>query len=65
MYSLVVYASGEHAPLATVRVNGAAEALDTIPRLLAEHHGCERIAVMLHSTLLFSVDCAGNTTAGG
>ena len=60
MYELHVYYPGEPRPRLTERVRRAAEALDSISRLLAAHRGCERIVVMLSGLRLFSVDCAGN-----
>lgn len=60
MYDLRVYLPDQHAPIKTVVVASAAEAMAAIPRLLAEHDGCERVSVIAGTLYLFSVDCAGN-----
>jgi hypothetical protein len=60
MYQLLVYYPGKAGVQATFIVERAAEVLDLIPKLLAEHRGCERVVVMLDQTRLFAVDCAGN-----
>jgi hypothetical protein len=44
-----------------INAQNASEALALIPRILAEHHGCERVVVMMGTVRLFAVDCAGNT----
>ena len=60
MYELHVYYPGDTIMRKTVRAARAAEALDLIPQLLAEHDGCEHIVVMTRGVRLFSVDCHGN-----
>jgi hypothetical protein len=59
MYVLRVYHGGEHYPSKTVSAATAPEVFELIPKLLAEHQGCERIAVLSGVTFLFSVDCHG------
>ncbi len=58
VYTLQVFYNGalDH----TERLTGAAEVLARIPELLHEHHGCEKIVVLLERTKLFAVDCKGN-----
>ena len=60
MYHLLVYFSGETVPVATIHTPRASEILGLIPKLLAEHDGCEHIVVMGDTVRLFSVDCHGN-----
>ncbi|MGH6967254.1 MAG: hypothetical protein ACREE0_22440 [Phenylobacterium sp.] len=60
MYELHVYYGGDSIARKTVRASRAAEALDLIAQLLAEHDGCERVVVMVSGVRLFAVDCAGN-----
>jgi hypothetical protein len=60
MYELHVYYAGDRLPRKTVRAARAADALDRIPQLLAEHDGCEHIVVMVSGVRLFAVDCHGN-----
>lgn len=60
MYELQVYYAGDTTIRKSVRASRAAEALELIPLLLAEHDGCEHIVVLVSGVRLFSVDCAGN-----
>ena len=60
MYHLRVYKPGETIASAHLTVEVAADVLTSIPRLLAEHDGCERVEVLIGTTHLFSVDCSGN-----
>ena len=60
MYELGVYYPGDTIARSMVEAKRADEALGLIPKLLAEHAGCERVVVMLSGLRLFSVDCAGN-----
>jgi hypothetical protein len=60
MYDLRVYHPGEDIPAKFVTAPSATEALDLIPKLLAEHDGCERVSVLARGTFLFSVDCKGH-----
>ena len=60
MYELGVYYPGDIIARKMVEAKRAEEALGLIPKLLAEHDGCERVVVMLSGLRLFSVDCAGN-----
>jgi len=60
MYQLLVFFPGKRAPHATVTAATATEALSLIPKLLAEHIGCEHIVVMADRVRLFAVDCKGN-----
>ncbi|THD59294.1 hypothetical protein [Phenylobacterium sp.] len=60
MYTLLVYHPGEKAARATIKVPKAADVLTTIPEVLAEHHTCEHVVVMLDDIRLFAVDCVGN-----
>jgi hypothetical protein len=60
MYELHVYYTGDRLPRKTVKAARAAEALDRIPQLLAEHDGCEHIVVMVSGVRLFAVDCHGS-----
>jgi len=64
MYALHVFHPGEDTPREVERLTRAADVLSRIPLLLVEHHGCEKVAVFFHTTLLFSVDCQGNTQPG-
>ena len=60
MYELVVHHPGPGVATERVKLARSSDVLDMIPRLLARHHGCERIDVMYSGGKLFSVDCAGN-----
>lgn len=60
MYHLLVFYPGETHPQATATCESSAEVLKAIPLILAGHPGCERVAVRVGTTTLFSVDCAGN-----
>jgi len=60
MYQLLVFYSGESRPHATIEVAKAPEVLELIPKILAEHQGCEHVVVMLERARLFAVDCKGN-----
>ena len=64
MYRLLVFHPGDERPSKTLRMPLASDILESIPRLLKEHEGCERIEIYLGVSRLFSVDCDGNTTAG-
>ena len=61
MYQLLVYYPERSDAHAMINAQNAFEALALIPRILAEHHGCERVVVMMGTVRLFAVDCAGNT----
>jgi hypothetical protein len=60
VYKLLVYHAGENLPHATILVARAAEVLDRIPEVLAQHHTCEHVVVTHNDVRLFAVDCAGN-----
>lgn len=60
MYELHVFYPGDAIARKTAKAGRAADALGLIPRLLAEHDGCEHIVVMGGGVRLFAVDCAGN-----
>ena len=61
MYELLVYYPEDPTLVRkSVRVDRGNEVVALIPKLLAEHVGCERIVVTAHNVRLFSVDCAGN-----
>jgi len=59
VYELLVYWPGEAAARTTRTAQRAAEVMDLIPLLLAEHDGCERIVVNSGGARLFSIDCQG------
>ena len=59
-YKLWVYFPGDTVVREIVTVDRPAAVLTAIPRLLAEHDGCEHIVVTFENTRLFAVDCAGN-----
>ncbi len=58
-YTLTVFAKGSALPIGSVSLPSATEAMAAIPKLLADHPGCERIRVQAGATYLFSVDCKG------
>ena len=60
MYQLLVYFPGSDVVRATIEVERSADVLARIPKLLAEHEGCEHIVVMFKDMRLFAVDCTGN-----
>ncbi len=60
MYQLLVYYPEKPGVHATIVAERAAEVLDLIPKILAEHDGCERVVVTYDQVRLFAVDCAGN-----
>lgn len=62
MYHLLIYYPGDpaHRPSQRIEARDPKAIVDTIPKVLAEHDGCERVVVMMGVTRLFSVDCAGN-----
>ena len=60
MYQLLVFYPGERLPHTTTKVAKAADVLELISTLLAEHGGCERVVVMNDGVRLFAVDCMGN-----
>lgn len=60
MYQLLVYYPDSEEPHAVIPLERGADAMALITRILAEHQGCEHVVVMLGSTRLFSVDCAGH-----
>lgn len=60
MYQLLVYYPDAATPHATLVVDKAADVLALLPQILAEHHGCLHVVVMLNEMRLFAVDCAGN-----
>lgn len=60
MYQLLVYFPGSDVVRATIDVEKAADVLTLIPKILAEHEGCEHIVVMFRDIRLFAVDCTGN-----
>jgi len=60
-YTLTVFETGRSLPIETVTVRLAADVMTAIPKLLADHPGCERIRVQAGATYLFSIDCTGAT----
>jgi hypothetical protein len=60
MYQLLVFYPEQRVPHETIRTASAAETLDRITAILAEHHDCEKVVVMFDGDRLFSVDCSGN-----
>ena len=60
MYTLSVFYGSQTKPHAVHRIDRSADVLTAIPKLLAEHEGCEHIVVTSDSIRLFSVDCKGN-----
>jgi len=60
MYHLEVMHLGQSVPVKRRSVTQASEVLEIIPRLLAEHPGCEQVVVWFDLSRLFAVDCAGN-----
>lgn len=60
MYELQVFHAGSDFPTERVWVSQAAEVLESIPKVLQRHSGCERVVVSKGALKLFSVDCAGN-----
>lgn len=60
MYQLRVFHPDRPVAAETLRIVSAADVLRTLPRLLEEHAGCERIEVWGADVRLFSVDCDGN-----
>ena len=60
MYQLLVYFPGSSVVRATIDVSKSTEVLALIPKLLAEHEGCEHIVVKFNDSRLFAVDCNGN-----
>lgn len=61
LYTLTVVHEGRAYPTETIGCPTAADVLEIIPRLLAQHPDCHRIHVRLHALPLFSVDCSGDT----
>jgi hypothetical protein len=59
MYTLRVYHGDDRQPTKVVFAASAADVFALIPELLAEYDGCERIAVLMGTVFLFSVDCHG------
>jgi hypothetical protein len=64
MYRLLLFYPGDDSPAKTLHMELAPDILERIPTLLKNHPGCERIEVFLGISRLFTVDCAGNSTAG-
>lgn len=64
MYSVLVFSDGSAQPTARHEIARAADVLTAIPKILNDHAGCEHVEVRFDATLLFSVDCHGNTIAG-
>ncbi len=64
VYELRVFFPGDLHPRHTERIRSAPDTLSRIHMLLAEHSGCEKIAVFVGETRLFSVDCKGNSSPG-
>jgi hypothetical protein len=64
VYTLKVFYAGETVPRHVESTLSAKEVLTRVHALLAEHHGCEHIVVLLDSTRLFAVDCKGNRLPG-
>lgn len=64
MYKLLLFYPGDQRPAKTLHMESAPDILDTIPALLKEHPGRERIEVFLGLSRLFTVDCQGRSTAG-
>lgn len=60
MYQLQVFYPFDPAARRTVSVRSAAEVMELVSDLLAEHPGCERIVVLVQGVRLFSVDCHGH-----
>ncbi len=63
MYQLLIYFPDSETARATIQVDKARDVLALIPKLLAEHEGCEHIVVLFNQTRLFAVDCHGNRIA--
>ena len=61
MYQLQVFHPGASASTITVTTTSATEVLGLIPKLLKEHPTCDRVVVTLGATILFAVDCHGQT----
>lgn len=61
MYTLRVITPGSETPAHIERLAAAGEVLASIPRLLDQHPGCERVEVYLGDARLFCVDCEGRT----
>ena len=51
--------SGDATPHAVIDVPSSADVVALIPRILAEHDGCEHVVVMTGTTRLFAVNCRG------
>ncbi len=60
MYQLLVYFPGSEGARARINIDRGSDVVAMIPKLLAEHEGCEHIVVMLNDVRLFAIDCAGN-----
>jgi hypothetical protein len=68
MYILKIFFPGAHISFPGERISrlklelkNAAEVLASIPLLLQEHDGCERIGVFLDTMRLYDVDCKSDT----
>jgi hypothetical protein len=61
MYLLSVFHPDREVATVREHYRNAAEAMRAIPVLLEAHPGCARIDVYASDSLLFSVDCEGQT----
>ena len=59
MYALKVFHPGEAVARQTHTATSADEVMRLIPKLLADHPGCERVEVHSATVKLFAVDCEG------
>jgi hypothetical protein len=59
-YSVHVIYPGELTPRERHAISSGAEVLAFIPKVLAQHGECEKIAIYNGVTFLFAVDCNGN-----
>jgi len=59
MYTLHVHYPGQSAPAESRHARSGPEALELVPKLLADHPQCERVVVMAGAAHLFAVDRKG------
>jgi len=64
MFSLLVFCG--HGAMATsrVEVTRAVDVLLSIPKVVRDHEGCDRVEVHHNGSRLFSVDSDGNASPG-
>jgi hypothetical protein len=62
-YRAEVFYPGERQHRERHRLETSAEVIDLIPKLLAKHGECEKIAIYNGPMFLFAVDCKGNDVA--